>query len=150
MNKMKRLVFGVALCALLLPGLSQAQTRVTVGSLTVDGLEVRNLSCFLAQGGLLASAAVVSALAKQKKPLDACQPAGAAFEVKWEWDKATTVEVTRSTAKTRDKCVLGVMKKTRGPRGTCSAVLLVGKAEAAGKAADTLKPAPEPAPEKKK
>jgi hypothetical protein len=137
---MMRFVIGAVL--LLVGASAQAQTNVTVGKMTVDGQEVRELKCSLKKGGLFAVATVVGALSKQKKALDACVPGGAAFRVEWKWDggKARDVTVTQSSAKGKNKCVVAAVGKTTASTdGTCSAVVLVGKAEAAGKAADGLK-----------
>jgi hypothetical protein len=61
----------------------------------------------------------------------------------WKWDgsgKAQDVAVTKSSAKAKNKCVIAALGKTKGTtEGSCTAIVLVGKAEAAGKAADELK-----------
>ena len=133
----------VIVAAVLLLGVSaQADTNVTVGKMTVDGQEVRELKCSLKNAGFLAVATVVGALAKQKKALDACVPGGAAFQVEWKWDggKAKDVTVIQSSAKGKSKCVAAAVAKTTATaEGACSAIVLVGKSEAAGKAADGLK-----------
>jgi hypothetical protein len=135
--------FGIVVAVLVLAAGAQAQTNVTVGKMTVDGQEVRELKCNLKKAGFLAVATVVGALSKQKKALDACVPGGAAFRVEWKWDgagKAKDVAVAQSSAKGKDKCVAAaVAKTTASAEGACSAIILVGKSEAAGKAADALK-----------
>ena len=135
--------FAVVLAVLVLAGSVQADTNVTVGKMTVDGQEVRDLKCSLKKGGFFAVAQVVGALSKQKKALDACAPGGAAFLAEWKWDgsgKATDVAVTKSSAKGKNKCVVAALGKTKATtEGSCSAIILVGKSEAAGKAADELK-----------
>ena len=134
--------FLIVATALALAVSAQAQTNVTVGKMTVDGQEVRELKCSLKKGGFFAVATVVGALSKQKKALDACVPAGAAFKVEWKWDggKAKDVTVTQSSAKAKNKCVAAAVGKTTATaEGSCSAIVLVGKSEAAGKAADGLK-----------
>lgn len=133
---------AVVLAVLVLAGGARADTNVTVGKMTVDGQEVRDLKCSLKKGGFFAVAGVVGALSKQKKALDACHPGGAAFQVEWkfEGDKTKDVVVVKSSAKAKNKCVVAALGKTKAPsEGTCSAVVLVGKSEAAGKAADGLK-----------
>jgi hypothetical protein len=134
--------FMIVAVVLALAAGARAQTNITVGKMTVDGQEVRELKCNLKKAGFFAVATVVGALAKQKKALDACVPGGAAFQVEWKWDgaKAQEVVVTKSSAKGKNKCfAAAVAKATSTAEGTCSAIVLVGKAEAAGKAADALK-----------
>jgi hypothetical protein len=134
--------FVIVAAVLVFAATATAQTNVTVGKMTVDGQEVRELKCSLKNAGFLAVATVVGALAKQKKALDACVPAGAAFRVEWKWDggKAKDVSVVKSSATGKNKCfAAAVAKATSTAEGTCSAIVLVGKAEAAGKAADGLK-----------
>jgi len=136
-----------------------AGTRVSVGSMTVDGVEVRDLVCDLEDGGMFAVMAVVGALAKQKKKLDACAPAGAAFQTAWTWEggKTAAVEVRRSSLPAKDACIAKALKAAgSGPTGRCEALVLAGKPKAARKAAEELaraaapKAAPpeEPAPAK--
>src|SRR5262249_47731558 len=106
-----------------------------------DGQAVRNLSCELDGGSMLAVLQVVGTLAKQKRALDACAPAGAAFQVKWTWSagKAHDVEVLASTTPAKSACVAKALKLTRSElSGACDAIVLVGKPTAAEKAADTL------------
>ncbi|MBI5481600.1 MAG: hypothetical protein HY906_22275 [Deltaproteobacteria bacterium] len=77
-----------------------------------------------------------------EQALDACVPGGAAFKVEWKWDggKAKDVVVAKSSAKGNDKCVVAAVAKTKAATdGSCSATILVGKSEAARKAADSLK-----------
>ncbi len=132
----------LVLAVLVLAGNARADTNVTVGKMTVDGQEVRELKCTLKKAGFFAVAAVVGALSKQKKALDACHPGGAAFHVEWKFvgDKAKDVAVLKSSAKAKNTCVIAALGKTKAPsEGTCSAIVLVGKSGAAGKAADDLK-----------
>ena len=134
--------FAIIAAVLALALGARADTNVTVGKMTVDGQEVRELKCTLKNAGFLALATVVGALSKQKKAFDACVPGGAAFQVEWKWDggKAKDVVVAKSSAKGKNKCfAAAVAKATSTAEGTCSAIVLVGKAEAAGKAADGLK-----------
>jgi hypothetical protein len=123
------------------PASAAGKTRVSVGSLTVDGLAVRALVCDLDDGGMFAVMAVVGALAKKKKTLDACAPKGGAFRVAWTWagGKTTTAEVKASSLSKKDACVAKALRKaSTGPQGTCEAIVLVGKAKAAQRAADEL------------
>ena len=133
----------------LAPAHAASKTRVSVESMTVDGQEVRGLSCDLDDGGMFAVMAVVGALAKKKKALDACAPGGAAFRVTWAWAGGKTADaaVAASSLPKKDACVTAALKQaSSGPEGTCEAVVLVGAAEAARKAADGLTAKPAEAP----
>jgi hypothetical protein len=124
------------------PAIAVAQTKINVGSMTVNGVQVRDLSCSLKSGGLMATMLVVGALAKEKKALDSCGPDGAAFRAEWTWagGKTASAKMLASTLKAKDACVLAVVKKTTGTDGACTATILTGESKAAGAAADTLKP----------
>lgn len=118
-----------------------AAVKVSADSMTVDGLEVRQLQCELESGGFLATMQVVGALAKRKKALDRCAPAGAAFDVQWTWKGKgpVPVEVRRSSSPKKEACVARALKKTSsGPKGTCTAIILTGKKAAAAEAARKL------------
>ena len=118
-----------------------AGTTVSVGSLSVDGLEVRDLSCNLEKGGLLASAMVVGALAAQKSALDACAPEGGAWRASWTWSGGALTDLTIPSASAPDKnaCIEGALRAvTSDLVGTCEATLLVGDLAAAEAAAATL------------
>ncbi len=130
--------------ALLWSGIAAAKFNISMGSLSADGQEVRNLSCSLDGGGLFAAVAVVGALAKQKSGLDACAPQGAAFTVQFTFADggAKEAKVLAGTAKGKEACVSHALTRIRTDlSGQCTAVVLVGSAEAARKAADTLAPA---------
>lgn len=154
MNRWYRPLAALLVAApLLLPARAGGATRVSVESLNVDGVEVRDLACELDEGGMFAVMAVVGALAKQKKALDACAPAGAAFHTTWTWSggKTAAVEVKRSSLPPKDACVARALRAAgSGPAGTCEAIVLAGAAKGAQAAADELRketaPAPEPAP----
>lgn len=119
-----------------------AGTAVNVATMNVDGQEVRDLTCNLESGGLLASMVVVGALSKHKAALDACAPQGAAFRVSWTWTGGATVGVTSVSASDADlaSCVVGVLQQSlEAPvNGQCTATLLAGEATAAAAAADAL------------
>ncbi len=128
---------GLPLLSLLCVSPAAADMNLNVGKLSSNGLEVRSLSCKLQSGGLLGSMLIVAELAKQKKALDACGPAGAAFQAEFTWEKGkpTQAKVLASSQPKGDACVAAALKKTKAAvEGTCSAVLLTGdlpKAEAA-------------------
>ena len=115
---------------------------VGIDTMTVDGQEVRALSCTLESGGLFAVAGVVGSLAAQKTALDACLPSGGAFEVEWSWvaGKTATQKVLKASTASASTCVQGALgKTTSGVNGTCKAVLLLGEPVAAAAAATALK-----------
>ena len=134
-------LLSVAGLIVVVPILIAAMT-LNVGSMNVDGLEVRDLQCELEDGGLLASMLVVGALSQHKAALDACAPEGAAFKTTWTWASGQTsgVSVDQSSKPAKNACVTKILDdQVQAPvTGTCTAVILVGEAVAAGKAADAL------------
>lgn len=139
-----RALFAGGLTAVLLWGsVAAAKFNISLGSLSADGQEVRNLSCSLDSGGLFAGLAVVGTLAKQKRALDACAPEGAAFSVQFTFADggAKQAKVLASSAKGKDACVSRALSRLRTDLvGTCSAIILAGNSTAARKAADGLAP----------
>lgn len=128
-----------------------ADTQIKVGQMTADGLEVHDLSCKLRSGGgLFASMAIVGALAKQKKAIDACAPEGAAFQVSlvWAGGKTSEAKVEKGSKDAASACVTAALKKISAPaEGTCSAVILAGNAQQARAAAKGLSSGDAPAAE---
>lgn len=120
---------------------SFAGMTLQADNLSADGVTVRSLSCDLNSGGFLALLGVVASIAPQKTALDACAPAGAAYEVNWKWEggKTGAVTVGRSTLPAANGCVQKALQATTsGVDGSCKAILLVGKAEVAAAAAEGL------------
>ena len=107
MLRSRALIASGLTAALLWSGIAAAKLNISLGSLSADGQEVRNLSCELDSGGLFAGLAVVSALAKQKRALDACAPEGAAFSVQFTFagGGAKEAKVLASSVKGKDACV---------------------------------------------
>src|SRR5262245_41467395 len=131
----------VTLAALLAAPMAQASSTVDVGQMEVNGQEVRNVKCTLGEGGIFAIMGFVGQLANHKETLDACVPAGAAFRLEWKWvgGKTKKGKVAASRAKPKNAGVVTAMQKTTAnAKGSCSAVILVGDATGAGKAADAL------------
>ena len=133
---------GLCLVAVLgMQSPAMAATKLNVGSLSVDGQEVRQLSCEMAEGGLLATMTIVATLAKQKAALDRCAPNGAAFSAKFTWKKGTTsdVQVTGPATPEQNGCVAKVLSQI-SPRteGSCSVIVLVGDSKGAQAAAAGL------------
>lgn len=134
------LVAGALVACASLVGLAHASTKLNIASMTADGQEVRNLSCDLESGSFFAGIAIVGSLAKKKAAFDECAKDGAAFRVTWKWDgsKAKDLKVTGG-ADAQNACIGRTFVLINGPvKGTCSAVLLAGKKEAAQKAAEAL------------
>lgn len=120
--------------------------NLTVGSMAVNGLEVRNLQCTMDKVNFLTGMETVSALAAQKTAFDACAPEGAAFSVKWAWKDTgmADVVVLASSKTSANACIQkALLKSASSLRGNCSAVILAGEPAAAVTAAAAL-PAPAP------
>lgn len=118
---------------------------VDVESLSVDGLELRELSCTLDKAPLLGPLVVGAALAAQKDALHACAPEGHAFRVEWTWSDRTSASVTAASAKGADDCVKAALEKMPPAlTGRCTAVVLTGPTEAAEKARAGLAGVPKP------
>ncbi len=118
-----------------------AATKLSVGSLSVDGQEVRQLSCEMAEGGLLATVTIVATLAKSKQALDRCAPAGAAFVAKFTWKQGVTsdVKVTGPATPEQNGCVEKVLGQiSPKTNGSCSVIVLVGDSKGAQAAAAGL------------
>lgn len=124
-----------------LAGEASARASISVSAMDVDGQAVRDLACQIDNGGMFAVMGVVGTVAKQKKALDACAPAGAAFRVAWTWagGKATRVDVLAASDKAKSACIQKALQlTTTDTNGDCRAVLLVGDAAAAKRAATKL------------
>lgn len=137
----KSLRFALLLPCLLATPAAIAETKVSIGAVTVDQLAVRDLSCALDHGGMMEVMSVVGNLAKQRSALDACAPDGAAFRVQWKWTGAgaTPVKVLKGSAPGENQCIERALTNTRSANtGECTATVLVGNAAKAAKAADAL------------
>lgn len=116
--------------------IAQADITISLDSLSADSLEVRTHSCTLKQGGLLASAMVVGALAAQKSSFDAYAPEGAAFRLGWSWQRETAVQEVLGGTPAQQACISEAMQIVSPTQGHCSAILLAGAPAAA--ASDVL------------
>lgn len=138
--RFKRL--GLVAMAVLLPfGTALAGMKLNVDSLSADGQEVRQLSCEMEEGGLMATLTIVGTLAKQKAALDRCAPNGAAFATKFTWKGRATsdVKVTGPATAQQNSCVAKVLAQITPPtQGTCSVIVLVGNTKGAQAAAAAL------------
>ena len=131
------------ICAAVVLATSLAGVNVNVQDLTVDGLRLKDLHCSLDSGGLFASALVVGALAKEKQRLDACAPAGAAFQLEWTWagGTASKAEAKQASMPKKAGCVQSALMAVAAPaNGTCRAIVLVGEATAADAAVKRMNP----------
>ena len=114
-----------ALLAML--ALTLSSISINVSGLEVDGQRVSTLECELESGGFLASAIVVSSLSQQKAALDACAPAGGAYEANWTWGAGATVDVVRGEPAEGIGCVKKALEAVESDlNGTCKATILVG------------------------
>ena len=105
-----------------------AVAKITMGSISADGLELRDLSCELDGGGLFGGLAVVGALAKQKPAIDACAPDGATFGVDFAFHGGrTTAKVATGGETSQRACVQRALARVHAPlEGRCTAKLLAG------------------------
>lgn len=107
---------------------ADALSTVRVKSMTVNGLKVKDLRCTLKSGGLFASAAVVGALAKQKKALRACAKGKKARpRVRWRFSggRATSIEAS-GKRKAVAACVKRAFRRVRAKvSGRCAATLVL-------------------------
>ena len=127
--------------ALFFPLTALGGSSLSVGSLTVDGLELIDIQCDLTQGGLFASMAVGAELASKKATYDACHPAGAALRLSWKWADGATeqVVVVASSEPKADACMVKAMRTIASRQsGTCAATLLIGDPTVARAAATSL------------
>lgn len=105
-----------------------AGANVNVGSMKVDGLEVKQLSCKLPGAGFLASAQIVGGLSKQKKALKRCGKKGESVRVSWRYaaGRASGITVTGASGAV-NRCVKKAMANVKGKlTGNCAATLLLG------------------------
>lgn len=113
-----------------------ADANVTVESIAADGLELRQLACAV-DGGMpmFGTLAIAGTLAKQKKAIDRCAPAGQAFAVTWTFvgGKVKGPVANGGSAKA-NTCIAKAVAKAAAPMdGRCGAIVLAGdvaKAEA--------------------
>ena len=112
---------------------------LSVDSLSVDGLELRAMSCTLDQQLLLGPVTVAAALASQKAALDACAPGGEAFQVTFQWASPPSATVDRASAKSAAPCVQKALAAVAPPvAGTCTVVVLTGPTPAAEAARERM------------
>lgn len=114
---------------------------LNVESMSVDGLEVRNLACTLEEVNFLSGMMTVAALAARKADFDACAPEGAAFTVRWTRGEKGNLEATvlGSSKPAANACMQKALVKASGDlKGTCTTTILAGEPGAAASAAAAL------------
>ena len=120
-------------------GAAVAGSTLNVETMSMDGLELRELSCELEKAPMLGAIVVAGALAAQKDALTACGPDGQAFRVQWTWAAVTTATVTASSLPDTDSCVTEAIGKVPPALpGKCTAVILTGPVEVAEAARSKL------------
>ncbi len=100
-----------------------------IGTSTVDGLTLKDLSCKL-EGGFLAGAAIMGALSKQRTSLESCVESPAQIRVGWsgKGGAAQEVNVKGAPSPKSAACVADVLAKSEGiPNGACAATLVLGE-----------------------
>jgi hypothetical protein len=130
----KLIVALLLLCA----GSAYADTKISMDSLSADGLEMKKLACELDGGGFFGGIVVVGMVAKQKPAIDACAPAGASFAIDLDFRGGrTTARVASGGTPAQRACVQRALGRVAATlTGHCSAVLLAGAKTAAAKAND--------------
>jgi hypothetical protein len=134
---------ALLILCLLVSGDALGSTQVSVNRVIVTGLEVRGLQCSIDNATVKPVVApLMSALAKQKKALDACDPEGGAYAIgfKWKKGKQRASAVRKASNRKAKRCVAKLLKSINpGLNGSCRATLLIGKKEGAEKAAQAFK-----------
>ncbi|UQA62790.1 tetratricopeptide repeat protein [Polyangium aurulentum] len=113
-----------------------ANANISVGSMTVDGLLAKDISCRLDSGGgggllgaFMGPGVAIGSLAKKKAQLDACAPGGAEPRVTWSFAGGRTTKVSVDGVPDKVKgCVEKVVKSAVATAdGECAATLVAGK-----------------------
>ncbi|WAS91798.1 hypothetical protein [Nannocystis punicea] len=107
-----------------------AEANLTVGSIAADGLELRDLMCDVTGGmPMLGALVIAGSLAKQRRALDKCAPAGQAFAATWTFADGKTRDVAASGGSpAANACVEKALARAVATLdGRCGAIVLVGK-----------------------
>lgn len=108
--------------------LAVPKANITMASVSVDGVNLKQLACRTRGGGfgaLLAGPALAKTVASRKKALVACAPKGGEARVRWTaaGGRITKVEVKANSSKI-ETCVSRVLKGAKSPNaGTCAATI---------------------------
>lgn len=119
-----------------------AGSEVSLDTMTVDGLEMRAVTCTLQGFDLTWMLKLQQGLVDSKKAGDACVPKGAAIRVRWDWKgkgkAAPTVVKSSATAK-QNACLTPILTLETAPLdASCELTLLYGEPAGARAAADAL------------
>ncbi len=112
----------------------RAEMSLSIETITVDQLTVKDLSCNLESRGAFVLLEVMANLSAQRTDLDACAPQGGAFQVQWRWngEKASSASVSRGSPSGQEGCIQKALLKTRSSSvGTCSGTILTGPGDKA-------------------
>ncbi|PCC69891.1 hypothetical protein SAMN02745121_08173 [Nannocystis exedens] len=107
-----------------------ADANLSVGSIAADGLELRDLMCDVTGGmPMLGALVIAGSLAKQRRALDKCAPAGQAFAATWTFAGGETRDVAASGGSpAANACVEKALARAVATLdGRCGAIVLVGK-----------------------
>lgn len=135
MSKVKTLKGLLVVSALLAPlavgGQAWAGSKISVGSMTVNGLKVVNMKCDLQNGGFMAAMVVVSGLAKQKKALQGCAKKKETAISHWTFGggKIKQASVSQASSGKVKKCVKKALLRVKAGKliGKCTAGIIVGR-----------------------
>ncbi len=118
-------------CLLAYP--SNAGMNLNIDSLTVDGLEVRKLSCQLNDANLFSMTQIVAAMAKQKTAFDQCAASAGAFKIKWNWASGKIeAKVLTANPESATSCIESVAQKIQpNMTGSCEGFVLTGDSKKA-------------------
>lgn len=131
---MRKMLVPGLVAALFVSGVAWAGATISIDSMEVDGVRIRDLNCDLSSGGgLMGGMVVASTLASQKQALDACAPDGGAYKAEWTWTAGeTTVDKVEGTPSAGADCVKKALSNMEsGSTGTCRSAVLVGNPEKA-------------------
>src|SRR5205814_702913 len=106
-----------------------AGANLHVGSMTVDGLTIEDLSCRADGLGVFGSMLVVGGISKKKAALNACAPKGDRPRVEWTAAKGVVAKVkVKAATPAIEACVTKALSGTQAPfEGECAATLVLGK-----------------------
>jgi len=108
----------------------------------VEGLQMRDMACEFGEGAdAFAMVEVVALVSDAKAALDACAPDGAAVRIAFDWRGDGAPRVVESSAPSSNACVEAAFHELGRPmQASCTAIVVIGDAEGAAKAADAMYP----------
>lgn len=105
-----------------------ASANLAIGSMTANGLTVKELSCKLVSVGLLGAIEIVGSLAAQKAALRKCEAGGGKPRVTWNFlgGRTKVTRVQGASGKAAEACIASAMARvTSSLEGTCSAIIVI-------------------------